>query len=207
MGLYKKFVSQTRKPEGLLGKLMVDGMNSGHSKLADWGMTHLEGIPAESIADLGCGGGRNAAELLKRYPQSKLTALDYSETSVKKTRETNKDTVAAGRCSVVQGSVTELPFEDGCFDLATAFETVYFWPGPEKSFAEVYRVLRPGGTFLICNESDGTDATSLRFEKIIDGMKCYTAEQLAEALKAVGFSGVRADHEPSRPWITVLAEK
>ena len=31
MGLYKKFVNQTRKPEGILGKMMVSGMNSGHA--------------------------------------------------------------------------------------------------------------------------------------------------------------------------------
>ncbi len=41
MGLFKDFCNQTRKPEGLLGKLMVNGMNSGHAKLADWGMEAL----------------------------------------------------------------------------------------------------------------------------------------------------------------------
>ncbi len=52
------------------------------------------------------------------------------------------------------------PARRGAFDLATAFETVYFWPGLEKCFAEVCRILKPGGTFPICNESDGTDETS-----------------------------------------------
>ena len=33
MGLFKKYVNQTRKPEGFLGKLMVAGMNGGHAKL------------------------------------------------------------------------------------------------------------------------------------------------------------------------------
>ena len=47
------------------------------------------------------------------------------------------------------------------FDLATAFETAYFWPGLEKCFGEVCRVLRPGGVFMICIESDGTDVLRL----------------------------------------------
>ncbi|MDO5131947.1 MAG: class I SAM-dependent methyltransferase [Eubacteriales bacterium] len=207
MGLFKKFVSQTRKPEGFLGKVMVGGMNSGHAKMADWGMSHLGGIAAADIVELGCGGGRNAGELLKKYPNAKLSALDYSELSVEKTKETNKDKIAAGRCTVLQGNVAALPFEKDSFDLATAFETVYFWPGLEKCFTEVSRVLRPGGAFMICNESDGTDETSLKFEKIIDGMKCYTAEQLATALKTAGFSEIKVDHHPSKPWITVLAKK
>ena len=71
MGLFKDYVNQTRKPEGFLGKLMVFGMNGGHAKLADWGMSHLENITPASIAELGCGGGRNAAELMKRYPAVK----------------------------------------------------------------------------------------------------------------------------------------
>ncbi len=207
MGLFKSFVSQTRKPEGFLGKLMVGSMNGGHAKMADWGMSHLDGIAAADIAELGCGGGRNAAALLKRFPRASLSAVDYSEISVEKAKETNKAQIAAGRCTVMQGNVAALPFAEGSFDLATAFETVYFWPGLEQCFTEVCRILKSGGTFMICNESDGTDETALKFQKIIDGMKCYTAEQLTAALQTAGFSEVRADHHPSKPWITVLAKK
>ena len=52
MGLLQSFFAQTRKPEGVLGKLMVNGMNgSGHAKLADWGMAHLGGIAPSNMAD------------------------------------------------------------------------------------------------------------------------------------------------------------
>ena len=207
MGLFKKYVSQTRKPEGTLGKLMIGSMNSGHAKLADWGMSHLGDIPATNIAELGCGGGRNAGELLKRCPAASLTAVDYSELSVAKTKAYNKAMIEAGRCRVIQGDVAALHFAAESFDLATAFETVYFWPGLEECFSEVCRVLKPGGSFLICNESDGRDETGLKFEKIIDGMKCYTAQQLDHALKAAGFAEVTADRHPDRPWLTVLARK
>ena len=207
MGLFRKYVNQTRKPEGFLGKLMIGGMNGGHAKLADWGMGHLTDLAPEAIAELGCGGGRNVKALLKRYPDAKLTAVDYSALSVEKTKEYNKALIAAGRCTVLQGDVKKLPFADGSFDLATAFETVYFWPGIEACFTEVCRVLKPGGTFLICNESDGTDETGLKFEKIIDGMKCHTVEALSAALKAAGFSRITVDHFANKPWITVRAEK
>ena len=207
MGLAKNFFSQTRKPEGFLGKMMLGTMNSGHAKLADWGFTHLPEITPESAVDLGCGGGRNAGELLKKYPKAHVTAVDYSDLSVAKAREYNKTMIAAGRCEVLQGDVSNLQFPAEAFDLATAFETVYFWPGLEKCFAQVAKVLKPGGYFMICNESDGTDATGLKFEKIIDGMKNHTVEEIEAALRAVGFSEVRSDHHPSKPWITVLARK
>ena len=207
MGLFKNYVSQTRKPEGFLGKMMLGGMNSGHAKLADWGFTHLPAMTPENVVDLGCGGGRNAGELLKRYPKAHVTAVDYSELSVEKARAYNKAMIAAGRCEVLQGDVSELKLPTEAYDLATAFETIYFWPGLEKCFAQVAKVLRPGGYFMICNESDGTDPTSLKFEQIIDGMKNHTAQEIEAALKAAGFADVKTDHHPSKPWLTVLARK
>ena len=53
MGLFKDYVSQTRKPEGFLGKMMLRGMNSGHAKMEDWGLDHLQRVNPENIVDLG----------------------------------------------------------------------------------------------------------------------------------------------------------
>ncbi len=207
MGLFQKFVSQTRKPEGFLGKMMVNGMNGGHAKMADWGLSHLTRIAPEKIAELGCGGGRNAGELLNKYPLANVTAVDYSPVSVKKATEYNRDKIESGRCVVRQGDVSALDLPDESFDLATAFETIYFWPGLEKCFAEVARILKPGGVFMIVNESDGRDETSLKYEKIIEGMKCHTAEEIESALWSAGFSKTSSDHHKAKPWITVLGKK
>ena len=207
MGLYRKFVNQTRKPEGTMGKMMVNGMNSGHAKMADWGMSHLPEINPSKILEVGCGGGRNAGELAKKYPSAKVTAIDYSDLSVAKATEYNKDMISTGRMSVKKGDVSDLRLPVATYDLATAFETIYFWPGLEKCFKEVAKVLKTGGVFMIVNESDGTDDASLKYEKIIDGMKCYTIEQIEAALKAAGFSSVTSDHYDGKPWIAVVAVK
>ena len=207
MGLFKNYVSQTRKPEGFLGKMMVNGMNGGHAKLADWGMSHLTTVVPEEIVELGCGGGRNASALMKKYPSSKVTAIDYSDVSVRIAADVNAEAIKEGRCTVQQGDVSALTLPEEKYDLATAFETIYFWPGLEKCFSQVAKVLKPGGIFLIVNESDGTDKTGLKFENIIEGMKCHTVEEIESALKQAGFSKVKSDHHKSKPWITVLAKK
>ena len=207
MALLRKFFNQTRKPEGFLGKLMLSGMNSGHAKLADWGFAHLPALSVSAAVDLGCGGGRNAGELLKKYPTAQVTAIDYSALCVEKATRYNRAMIAAGRCTVQQGDVSDLQLPESSFDLATAFETIYFWPGLEKCFAQAAKVLKPGGYFLICNESDGADPTSQKFESIIDGMKNYTPQEIEAALKAAGFSQVETDHHPDKPWIAVLAKK
>ena len=183
-GVIKRFFSQTRKPEGFLGKVMLGTMNSGHAKMADWGMSHLPKLKVAQAADLGCGAGRNAGELLNRFPKAHVTAVDYSALSAAKAAAYNRSAIQAGRCTVLQANVSALEFPAESFDLATAFETIYFWPGLEKCFTEVARVLKPEGAFLICNESDGTDETA-----------------------KTGFSQITSDHHPSKPWITVVARK
>ena len=207
MGLFNDFINQTRKPEGFLGKMMVNGMNGGHAKLADWGMAHLTKIDPKEIVEIGCGGGRNAGELLKRYLEANVTAIDYSEVSVAKATSYNQKMIEAGRCIVKQGDVSQLDLSEESFDLATAFETIYFWPSLVKCFAEVAKVLKSGGVFMIVNESDGTDEASLKYEQKIEGMKCYTGEAIEEALKAAGFRKTKTIHHSSKPWITVLAKK
>lgn len=207
MGFLKNFLNQTRKPEGFLGKIMLATMNPGHAELADWGLSWLPSLKPARLAELGCGGGRNIQTLLQKYPGSRADGIDYSTLSVEKARKTNAAAIAAGRCTVEVGDVSALPLSSESYDLATAFETVYFWPGLEKCFREVYRILKPGGHFLMVNESDGTDAAGDKFTGIIEGMRVYRAEELKAALEAAGFSRVEIWHHNKKPWLAVMGVK
>lgn len=144
------FFENTRKPVGLGGKIMVAMKNFGHSAMAEWGMRFLQPAPDAMVLDCGCGGGANIKTLLKLCPNGKVQGIDYSAVSVEKARKVNARAIAAGRCTVQQASVAELPFEAEQFDVVTAFETVYFWPELAQNFREVYRVLKPGGIFCGC---------------------------------------------------------
>ena len=67
MGLLSKFFSNARKPEGFLGKLMVNGMNGGgHAAMANWALAMVTIGREDRILDIGCGGGANIARLLQR---------------------------------------------------------------------------------------------------------------------------------------------
>ena len=115
--------------------------------------------------------------------------------------------IKAGRCSVEWGDVSRLTLPAEKFDLVTAFETVYFWPELIPCFNQVARVMKPGGVFLIVHETDGLDPVGRKYEKIIDLMTVYTAEELEEALRAAGFSEIAVSHHETFPWIAVAARK
>ena len=205
--LKKMFFSNTRKPKGFLGKIMINRMNEGHAQLSDWGLSHLKDIGPLSIADFGCGGGINVAKLIKLFPKAKVTGFDYSNISVKESKKINAQEISNGICSIIQGDVSKTPFENEKFDLITAFETVYFWPGPLMSFKEVYRTLKSSGTFMIVNEFDGISEREKKYEQLIDGLKLYTNQELIDYLKQAGFTGVILFHDEQKHWITVLAKK
>lgn len=200
------FFENTRKPEGLGGKLMVAMMNLGHGALANWGMGFLSVQPDACVLDCGCGGGANLQKLRKLCPEGSVYGIDYSTVSVEKSRKKNRSAIAAGRCRVEQASVTELPFAAAAFDLVTAFETVYFWPDLTESFREVNRVLKPEGTFFLCNECSGDTDKDDKWTEKISGMTIYRDVQLKEILEQAGFQAVRI-HKNARGWLCMTAQK
>lgn len=201
------FFENTRKPRGLGGKIMVKMMNSGHSKLAEWGFSKISVKQDAEVLDAGCGGGANVAVWLDKCTNGHIIGLDYSDVSVSEAKKLNASAIAQGKCEVVQGNVSTMPFADTSFDYVSAFETIYFWPGLEKCFAEVYRILKSGGLFLICNECDGTNSSDEKWTEIIDGMKIYDKEQICNALYKAGFDNAESYSDSKKHWICIVAKK
>ena len=106
---------------------------------------------------------------------------------------------------VWQGSVERIIFAKDWFDAVTAYETVYFWPDLPQCFREVYRVLKPGGTLLICNESNGDTDKDKKWTEIIGGMTIYKDAELKTYLEQAGFHDVQIHKKKS--WLCLTAWK
>ena len=212
----KELIINARKPVGELGDKLLDRMNESHESLAQWGVSHLDISKDDVILDIGCGGGVNVERFLK-MTENKVYGLDYSEIAVEKSKKLNQDAIDEGRCEVIQGSVSELPFEDNTFDIVTGFETVYFWPDFVNDCKEVRRVLKDDGIMFICNEAI-PDEEDERQKELIDllDMKIFSEDEFDEYLREAGFSDIicfsksgpdSVDRELVTGWLCVIARK
>ena len=91
------------------------------------------------ILDVGCGTGANLL-MLSKYGAAE--GVDISEDALAFCRERGLDQVRLG-------AAEELPFDDGIFDLVTAFDVVEHMDDDLAGLSEMRRVLRPGGRVLL----------------------------------------------------------
>ncbi len=106
-------------------------------------------IQPRRILDLGCGTGGALADLARRYPQAELVALDLAEAMLQQARR-HEGWVSRlrRRRRYLCADAAQLPLADDSVDLVFSSLTLQWLDDPAPAFAEVFRVLRPGGAFL-----------------------------------------------------------
>ncbi len=128
---------------------------------------------AARILDVCCGTG-DLALRLARMSDSTITGLDYSEPMLEIARTKADRIQGDNRPTFLYGDVAELPFPDGHFDcvgIAFAFRNLtYKNPNTERYLSEIFRVIRPGGRFVIVESSQPRNAViRLKFRVYLRG--------------------------------------
>lgn len=209
MSFLSKLIKQCRRPSGWLGELTALKMNSGHAKMTAWALGHLPIGKEDFILDVGCGGGRTVNRLAKLATDGKVIGLDFSESSVKISTQTNRDFIKAGRVEIRQGSVSAIPFCDDSFDLVTAVETYYFWPDLNADLREIRRVLKPGGRLLLVVEAYKGSKFEERNQKWVEAgdMAYHSLQELKDIFLTAGFIDVEMFEEYEKGWACGTGKK
>ena len=194
------------KPHGEEGVETIKNMNENHKDISEFAFECIDVKDNDKIIDIGCGGGVNIEKFLK-LTDNNVDGLDYSEISVAESIKRNQNAVNEKRCNVIQADVSDMPIENETYDLASAFETIYFWPDISNTFKEVSRIIKPKGRFMIAQGTDGNHPDDEKWLATVEGMHVYTADELEKYLIDAGFSSVKSYKKENDYILVVIAQK
>jgi len=208
MKLLGRLLSQSGRPRGWFGRILVRGMNFGHSGLTRWGLSKVEISEHANVLDIGCGGGRTLENLASIVRLGKAVGIDYSEDAIAVARKRNQKLIVSGRVEVVHGAVSAIPFPDATFDCVTTVEAYYFWPDIAADLAEVRRVMKSNGQLVIIAGMYLGSKFDKRNIKIIrvGGMRCFSVQEFEDTLQDAGFCDVAVTVEPRKGWVCVISK-
>jgi SAM-dependent methyltransferase len=110
--------------------------------------------PVGDVLDIGSGPGVLAVELGHLAPSIRITGVDIDPAMVARASSRAARSGLDGRISFQAGDVAGLPFPDASFDVVTSTFSVHHWTDAPAGFAEIRRVLRPGGWAIIYDLPD-----------------------------------------------------
>ena len=153
-------MSQVANPTGFFGRILARGWAWGHRSFYKNTAKVLDLHPDDKYLEIGFGSGL----FIKNYAShvSRIAGLDYSEDMVKLASSINKDLIKSGKAEFKQGDASTLPWGNNEFSVVVGIETFFFWPEPEISLKEIFRVLVPSGRLVLemaYNKDDGRDHT------------------------------------------------
>lgn len=107
-------------------------------------LAELEKKPFATLLDCGCGTAPMLTLLTERYPDRQYTGIDLSPKMLEAARAKQMKNV-----TLVYGDCENLPFADNSFDAVICSQSFHHYPDPQAFFWSVFRVLRPGGRFIL----------------------------------------------------------
>jgi SAM-dependent methyltransferase len=160
-------------------------------------------VQGERVLDLGAGAGRHSFALLRRGAD--VVALDYSMAEMESVATMFAAMDEAGevpehaRSLAVRGDAYRLPFPDASFDKVIAAEVLEHLPDDERAFAELERVLKPGGKLAVTVPRYFPEricwALSDAYHEVEGGhVRIYRRSQILERMRAVKLAPYGSHH-------------
>ena len=173
--------------------------------------------PDMKVLDVGCGVGGPQRALAKEFGAS-IVGLNINEYQLGKCSAYNSQAGLDHVCSVLHGDFLNIPAEDGSFDAAYHIEAMPHAPDKAAAYAEIFRVLRPGGVFAGydwcmtplyegANPEHRELKEGIEYGNALAEIASFT--EITDGLRAAGFELVEAhdraqDADPQTPWYRPL---
>jgi ubiquinone/menaquinone biosynthesis C-methylase UbiE len=163
-------------------------------------LTAFSDVPAKQIRilDAACGTARTLRGVRAMLPQASLFGVDLSGAYLRKANEQLAD-LQGELVQLMQGNIEELPYVDNYFHAVTCVFLFHELPPAvrQHAIAECYRVLKPGGSFIICDSIQVADSPELEammnmFHETFHEpyYRSYMNDDLVDRLHKAGFAEV-----------------
>ena len=194
---------QLSRPTGFFGRIMGRLMNRHNAKLNSYAVRQLEVTPSDRVLEVGFGGGVSLPSLIASA--AFVGGVDRSRDMVRRAKAMFSEAVSAGRADFREGNVEELPFEASSFGKVCTVNTIYFWSSLDAGFAEIRRVLLPGGRVVVgFVPKERMDSMGMP----ADIFTSRAPNDVVAALRKAGFSDVRIERpKPTTPWNVMVATR
>jgi ArsR family transcriptional regulator len=143
----QRFTMDTEKLRQLRGGSAAAGGPGAENRSLHRALVELTvAAPVGDLVDIGCGHGRILKLLASRARRAVGVDIDSDAR-----RNARAELLLAGlpNCTLRQGDMYALPFDDGAFDTAILDDVLFDAEEPVAAIAEATRILRPGGRLLV----------------------------------------------------------
>lgn len=141
------------------------------------------------MLEIGSGPGELAFEVARRLPGAEVVGIDLAEPMVVRASNHARAAHLGDRVRFEVADAAAIPSADSSFDLVVSTLSLHHWSDPAAVFAEIGRVLRPGGIALIYD---------LR-------AFAYTRHELEVFLAGGPFEDVHVERDPMGPGLLGLS--
>ena len=168
-------------------RLMGLGVNQANSKM----IIQMAGVKTgDKVLDVGCGSG-NLTLTAKRYVGSSgsVYGIDASPEMIDVARKKAKQTDIDARFDVAL--IEKLPFEDSTFNVVISRLVMHHLPDDlkQQAFAEVFRVLKPGGTVFLADFQAPTNPILARLVSMFIGHPAMVKSNVSNLIPMLGEAG------------------
>ena len=198
-------------------KLNVASINKRYTNLSETtcclscggAINHAVVQPGEVCLDLGSGRGNDVIRMAEEAGENGFAyGIDLSDGMVKKAR-TNLDKFGVTNAEIIQSEMESLPLNDNSVNVTISNCTINHSSNKEAVWSEVFRVLKPGGRFVV---SDIYATAPIADEYRNDPQavaECWagavTRAEYLTMLEETGFTNIKILEE-SEPYAKGMAE-
>lgn len=164
----------------------------------------------KSVLDIGCGAGGIALHLVERHGAGHVTGFDIEKPVIARARQRAAARGLSDRATFVQAPPGRLPFAAGSFEVVFSKDALLHVPDKDALFADIFRVLKPGGVFAASDwliSHDGEPSAEMKAYVAAEGLS-FSMASPARYLLAMERAGFRDIMIVDRnPWYREVARE